>query len=141
MTARGSQIMRRWVLALVAVLVVSGCATATDKKKQSMDGALRLYEKSIRWGSYGDAQTLTDMPVPQETLDRYEEIKVISYEVIRQDIVGDFEQLNQIVEIKFYHQQQGKILTVRDNQVWNYDKEREIWRLQTGLPDFMSVVD
>jgi hypothetical protein len=139
MNAQEHRAIRTWALILVAsFVVVSGCAT--DKRKESMDGTLRLYEKSIKWGSYGDAQTLTDQPVPQETLDQYGDIKVISYEVIRQELVGDFEQINQLVEIKFYHQQQGKILTVRDNQVWVYDPEREIWRLQTGLPDFRSVV-
>ncbi|MCI0666450.1 MAG: hypothetical protein L0Y43_00170, partial [Methylococcaceae bacterium] len=124
--------------AVTILAVIAGCAS--EKKMESMDTTLRLYERSIKWGSYADAQSLSAKPEPQERLDRYKEIKVISYEVLRQEIVGDFEQINQIVDIKFYHEQQGKIETVRDTQVWIYDKDREIWVLQTGLPDFMSVL-
>ncbi|MGH8549913.1 MAG: hypothetical protein ACRERU_15170 [Methylococcales bacterium] len=125
-------------IVLTILVVTSGCAS--EKKKDSLESTLRLYERSIKWGSYADAQTLTAKPEAQERLDRYNEIKVISYEVLRQEIVGDFEQINQIVDIKFYHEQQGKIETVRDTQVWIYNQDRESWVLQTGLPDFMSVV-
>lgn len=104
-----------------------------------MDSILRLYEKSIKWGMYTDAQSVVENPEPQELLDRYQEVKVVSYEVVRQEIVGDFEQLNQLVEIKFYHEQQGTIKTVRDPQMWTYDDDRETWVLQSGLPDFMSA--
>ncbi|MCI0654844.1 MAG: hypothetical protein L0Y39_10260 [Methylococcaceae bacterium] len=132
--------MKNWLSAFAVTIlaVIAGCAS--EKKMESMDTTLRLYERSIKWGSYADAQSLSAKPEPQERLDRYKEIKVISYEVLRQEIVGDFEQINQIVDIKFYHEQQGKIETVRDTQVWIYDKDREIWVLQTGLPDFMSVL-
>lgn len=118
-------------------LILAGCAS--EQRKTSMDSTLRLYEKSIKWGLYSDAQSVVEKPEPQELLDRYEEIKVISYEVVHQEIVGDFEQLNQIVEIKFYHEQQGTIKTVRDPQVWIYNDDREAWVLESGLPDFISA--
>ncbi|MCI0655289.1 MAG: hypothetical protein L0Y39_12570 [Methylococcaceae bacterium] len=104
-----------------------------------MNAVLSLYERSIKWGDYADARLLTEKPEPQERLDQYNAIKVISYDVIDQKIVGDFEQLNQVVEIKFYHEQQGTVKTVRDVQVWLYNKDRDTWVLKTGLPDFMSV--
>ena len=84
---------------------------------------------------------MAGQPQAQEQIDPYKEIKVISYEVVRQEIVGDVQQLNQVVEIKFYHEQQAKIMTLRDVQVWVYDDERKTWVLQTGLPDFMSAVE
>lgn len=136
----GNQGMQKWaVILLVSGLLLTGCAS--EKRKTNMDATLRLYEKSIKWGMYADAQTVLENPEPQELLDRYGEVKVVSYDVVRQEIVGDFEQLNQIVDIKFYHEQQGTIKTVRDVQMWIYDDDRETWVLQSGLPDFMSATE
>lgn len=117
---------------------LAGCAS--DPRQTTMDQALRSYEKSIKWGSFADAQKLIQQPQAQDLLDRYQAIEVISYEVLRQEIVGDFEQINQVVEIKFYHEQQATIKTIRDIQVWIYDEDRVSWVLTTGLPDFMSGV-
>lgn len=125
------------VLVLIVLIAVFGCAS--DKKKNDLDVTLRFYERSIKWGSYRDAQSLSDTPVAQERLDQYKDIKVISYEVLRQEVTGDFDQLSQVVEIKFYHQDQGTIKTVRDKQVWTFDDDRDVWVLQTGLPDFISA--
>jgi hypothetical protein len=130
--------MKSWLFVLVLAILIGGCAT--EKRKERLDETLRFYERSIKWGSYAAARTLIEQPVAQERLDRYQAIKVISYEVLRQEVVGDFEQINQIVDIKFYHEQQGTIQTVRDTQVWIYDHDRATWLLQTGLPDFLSVV-
>jgi hypothetical protein len=133
--------MRNRVLVLILAVLVLMTGCASDKRKTTMDDTLRLYERSIKWGNYADAQILTQKPFTQETLDRYRDIKVISYEVVRQEVIGDFDQLNQVVEIKFFHEQQGTIKTVRDSQVWIYDDERDAWKLDSGLPDFMSAFE
>ncbi|MGH8475136.1 MAG: hypothetical protein ACRERS_00735 [Methylococcales bacterium] len=131
--------MKNWVYVMMAAMLIDLTGCASEKKRENMDAALRLYEQSIRWGSYTDAQLALENPQSQEQLDSYKDIKVISYEVKSQEIVGDFEQLNQIVDIKFYHEQQGVIQTLRDVQVWLYDQDRNGWVLKTGLPDFLSV--
>ncbi|MGH8500581.1 MAG: hypothetical protein ACRERV_17470 [Methylococcales bacterium] len=131
--------MKYGLFVIIATVLIGLAGCASDKKKTDMNSALRFYEKAIKWGNYADTRILTEKPETREILDQYKDIKVISYEVLGQEIIGDFEQLNQVVEIKFYHEQQGAIKTIRDVQVWLYNKDRDSWVLKTGLPDFMSV--
>lgn len=125
------------MLILATSVWLAGCGE--DPRKQSMSGTLRLYERSIKWGVYSDAQLMVSQPRSREQLEEYADIKVISYEVVQQELSDDLDELKQEVEIKFYHNQQGVIKTLRDHQRWTYDEERKVWELQSGLPDFMSV--
>ena len=127
----------RLISVLTACLGLLGCAE--DPRKDSMSDTLRLYERSIKWGEYSDAQLLTTQPATQAQLEEYENIKVISYEVVQHEMSDDLNEIRQVVEIKFFHNTQGIIKTLRDHQVWNYDDERKVWELQSGLPDFMAV--
>ncbi|MGR9105317.1 MAG: hypothetical protein ACU843_00145 [Gammaproteobacteria bacterium] len=131
-------LLRSLLMVTTVLFGLSGCAS--DNKKETLDASLRLYERSIRWGNFSDARLLTETPEALERLDPYQGIKVISYEVLRRETVGDFQQLNQTVEIKFYHEDDAKIRTLRDTQVWLYDEKRQTWVLQTGLPDFESAL-
>lgn len=122
---------------LFFVIVVTACST--DKKKTTMDNILRAYEQSIRWNAFVHAQALQKKitgPIHEEL----SEIKVISYKVIKQEISDDFTRLDQMVEIRFYHQQQGKEIKLIDEQTWLYDDDLEIWQLDGGLPDFNSAI-
>ncbi len=131
--------MRRTVW-LLLVLTIGFGACSTDKKKMDMDNTLRLYEKSIRWGAYGDAQTVQKDLSNFVDPEKFSEIKVISYDVIRQEIHGDFDRVDQTVEIRFYHEQQGTVKKLVDQQTWLYDEDRGIWQLEGPLPNFNSAI-
>lgn len=126
-----------WMLILL-LFALGGCST--DKKKMQMEDTLRLYGESIRWGQYAEAQTV------QKDLNHFvdpeclKEIKVISYDVIRQEVHGDFDRVDQTVEIGFYHEQQGMVKKIIDRQSWVYDSEQGIWQLEGTLPDFSSAI-
>ena len=129
--------MKRIMWMLLFFVVAAACAT--DKKLTKMDNILRAYKESIRWNAFVHAQALQkEITGPiDEALD---EIKVTSYEVIKQEIRDDFTRLDQTVEIRFYHQQQAKEIKLIDEQTWLYDDELETWQLDGGLPDFNSAI-
>lgn len=135
----GSGVLSRILIAILLLAgLLSGCQG--EKRKNLMDQTLRLYERSIKWGAFLDAQTLLleiENPLKPGEM---KEIKVTSYEVLQQQIGGDFERLDQVVEIKFFHEQQGTVHTLIDNQTWVYDEESETWLLQSGMPDFNSAI-
>ena len=120
------------------LFVVLACAT--NKKEITLEDTLRFYETSIRWGEFGDAQALQKEITAPLDPEKYREIKVISYEVIRQEIRNDYSRLDQTVEIRFYHEQQGKVQKLIDRQTWLYDNEQGIWLLDSDLPDFNSAI-
>lgn len=118
--------------------LIAGCSGAA--RKMSIEDTLRIYERSIRWSAFEEAQGFQKKikkPLGQDDL---REIKVVSYTVKNQTIKDDFKRLNQTVEIQFYHEQQGTIKTITDKQTWIYDTETEIWQLDDDLPDFLSVI-
>ena len=125
---------------MIFLLVVSLYGCSTDKKKMQMDDTLRLYEKSIRWGQFAAAQTVQKDLSHFVDPERLKEIKVISYDVIRQEVHGDFDRVDQTVEIGFYHEQQGTVNKIIDQQSWVYDAEQGIWQLEGQLPDFSSAI-
>lgn len=127
-------------IGIVLLFVVAVAACSTDKKHRQMDGTLRLYEKSIRWGDYDGAQTVQKESRALIDSKILREFKVTSYNVIQQEIRDDFTRLNQTVEIRFYHEQQGKEIKLIDEQTWLYDNELETWLLDSGLPDFNSAI-
>ena len=131
----------RVILILAVLAAIIGCASS-DKREEGLEAVLRHYERSIKWGSYTEARMMAGEEAPaQEEVDPYKEIKVISYEVISQTIIGDFQEMDQVVEIKFYHEQQAKMRTLRDTQRWVYDQEQKTWVLKSGFPDFLSALE
>ncbi len=122
---------------LVLLFIVFGCAT--EKRRNAIHDTLRLYEKTLRWGAYREAQTLK-LEVRKPLPEGLNEIKVTSYEIVSQSVTEDADQLEQTVEIKFYHEQQGMIKTLMDRQTWVYDDKLDGWFLESELPDFMSAI-
>ncbi len=137
MIGRGIPVKR--IIGMLLIFFVVAIACSTDKKKTKMDDVLRSYRKSIRWNAFAHAQGVQKKiagPIDTEL----GEIKVTSYDVIKQEISDDFTRVDQTVEIKFYHQRQGKELTLIDEQTWLYDEELEVWQLDGNLPDFSSAI-
>lgn len=124
-------------MGLLAIFVVA-CSGAA--RQMSIEDTLRIYERSIRWGDYRDAQSLLKEIKKPLGRDDLREIKVVSYTVLGQRISDDSKRLDQTVEIRFYHEQQGTIRTLTDQQTWIYDTETEIWQLDDELPDFPSGI-
>lgn len=124
----------------MGLLTVSIAACSGAARQSSIDDTLRVYERSIRWGEYGDAQRLQKEIKKPLGRDDLREIKVVSYTVIGQRMSDDSKRLDQTVEIRFYHEQQGTIKTVTDQQTWIYNTDAKVWQLDDELPDFLSAI-
>jgi hypothetical protein len=133
--------MKRFGLAFIPVLFfLSGCATVKDLTyKKKFDDASKVYGNAIRWSEFETAQQFLRTGGADATtanLLHLNEFKVTSYEVKQTKPLEDILQVRQEAEIKYY--KKGSLIekTLRDLQLWEYDKDRKKWFLISGLPDF-----
>ncbi len=119
------------------VFIVIACAA--EKRQLRLDDTLRHYGSAIRWGAYADAQQLQKDVDQELDNDFLREIKVTSYEAIRQSVSEDGNRIDQTVEIRYYHQSQGTEKSLIDQQTWEYDEIGETWKLDGKIPKFKSA--
>ena len=130
--------MTKYFLA-VWVVVLVGCTSLNAMKHQDQfNKTSHSYEKALRWGDWVAASSLLDLKgqaLDYRAIDKLKQIKVTSYEVNELVMSEDALQVNQSVEIQYYHTHEMVEKTLVDRQVWEY-RQDEGWRLVSGLPKF-----
>jgi len=124
-------------LAITAALMVNGCGTIEkDKKIAAMDATLTSYGEAIRWGyfetAYGYVHPSRRKPVPSYL----ENVRITSYEVLQPPLMTGDKDLAQVVRIEYVHEDEQRLRSVSDRQLWSYDMEANAWWLQSGVPQF-----
>ena len=122
------------------LLFVAGCASVSDRLTMNKFGeASSAYGEAILFSHYEAANLYrksggaADKPPDFEKL---KNIKVAMYDVKQVDLSEDKRHVSQVVEIKYYKQDNMIIKTVRDEQLWEYDPDDNRWYLSSGLPQF-----
>lgn len=131
--------MRRVITALFTVLLLSACGTIEkEQKSQSLHNSTRFYEYALRWGDYEKAngmrspEGLMASPAP-ESLEKF---RITSYTLIDSYLSDDGLVLNQIVELRYYNEENLYERSITDRQKWVYDEEAEVWYLESPMPAF-----
>ena len=132
-------IHKQWILVLLCLSLVSCMGSQPRKEVELLHEQIKLYGKLIRWQGYQEAATYIEvregepMPIDWALL---KEIRVTSYKIGR--IVLNEEQTEAQVEahIAYYHERVNSVHEITDKQVWWYNEEMGLWRLDGGLPDF-----
>jgi len=122
------------------MLLMAACAAIPERQKLDLlDGTLRAYEKTIRWGQFETANSYREGAAsqsPPADLAALVEIRVSSYEVMERTVAPDKSQAMQTVTIKYYHSDHPIERTIMDRQEWRYDALKRAWYLNGGLPAF-----
>ncbi len=121
---------------LICLLLV---ACASEKRNMGLKNSLDLYDSSLRWGEFSKAKKL--QKDQDEVLDYnfLKDIKVTSVEEKERNISDDGLQVDRVVEIRYYDRRVGIEKTIFDKEIWLYDPERELWGLDSELPDFEEI--
>ena len=130
--------MKHFLTGVLATLLLAGCATISDTKRQkSFDETTLLYEKAIRWGDFATARQFQRLesdapgkPLPQAG------IRVSSYRQLAKRTLPDDNTIAVTVKIDYYHNDTLKVMTLTDNQVWSYTPDENSWHITTPLPAF-----
>ena len=131
--------MQRLVTHLIIALLLSACATIEkEEKKMSMNNTTRYYEYALRWS---DSDAANAMRNPETTVTSPEpatlkQFRVTSYTVTNSLMSEDGMILTQIVDIRYYNENNMREKQLTDRQKWVFDPENEIWTLDGPLPSF-----
>ena len=123
-----------YLLLLIAILTAS---CASDKKNRVLDDSLKLYSSAIRWGDFQGATRFYKEPSLVSHIDftKLKSVKVTGYDLTGGMLSQDGNQLRQTVRIRFYDTGIGREKEINDNQIWEYDDERQLWMLITPMPE------
>lgn len=136
-------LLRSLVLALAALLVLAGCASA-NTSATALDASQYAWSGAIRWGDFSGARNLVD-PVVREAnpmtdlqMERYEQIQISSY----RDVGGAVDPGAGIavrnIEIGVINRHTMAERTVRYLERWRWDEDAKAWWLTSDLPDLWA---
>ena len=132
--------MNRIILLLLTAILLQACAAIDDSKKSiSLDQSLYFYESAMRWADFESANSLRRYagdPAPATNPAKLKRIKVTGYEVLNTVPSDDDTKVFITVKISYYDQDNLKVRSLTDNQVWQYDKQQNAWYVSTPLPVF-----
>ncbi|MGQ0591804.1 MAG: hypothetical protein ACT4QB_03910 [Gammaproteobacteria bacterium] len=131
--------LRRLVAA--ACVGLAACAEMeANERVSSLDTSSNAYAAALRWGQYQEAARFRlprNGPVTMPDVEPLEHIKLTSYEVTDQTMNADATEARIEVVIDYYHDDIGRVDTLKQSQVWWYEPTQKHWFLETELPPFM----
>ena len=133
--------MLRWTLLLVTFVLCAGCQTLTTQTEgDALRTTLTAYANALRWGGfdqafkYVDPDTLKQHPISSLDLERFKQVRVVSY--MEQPIVPvSKHEISQRVEIGILNINTQSERAIVDRQLWRYDETTKHWHIVSGLPD------
>jgi hypothetical protein len=132
--------MNRIIIIILTAILLQGCAAIDDSKKTiSLDQTLYFYESAMRWADFTAANSLRRYegePAPATYPARLTRIKITGYDVLNTVPSDDESSVYITVKISYYDEDNLKLTSVTDNQVWQYDAGQDSWYISTPLPVF-----
>ena len=132
--------MKRIIVLLLTAVLLQGCAAIDDSKKTiSLDQSLYYYESAMRWADFTAADSLRryeGAPAPATDPAKLQRIKITGYDVLNTVPSDDESSVYITVRISYYDEDNLKLTSVTDNQVWQYDAGKNVWYISTPLPVF-----
>lgn len=134
------------LVALLGLTTLSGCnPIGSIQKRESLtqlEAATNTYRKLMRWGHYDQAvqymRANGDEPLEKPDLEDMARFKVTSYTIADQLVADTRADARVTAYIEFYNVDTGVTNSVRDEQLWWYDKETRRWYLGSPMLDFAA---
>lgn len=126
----------------LALATVSACGS--KGKNKELDDTVILYGQLIRWNEfeealkYRDAEYAKEHPVSDSYRQFLTHITVTGYTEKQKGIEPDGETAYQVVEVRYYNDQNARERTITNRQNWRYHEESKRWLLYGDLPDFAA---
>lgn len=128
-------------LFLCVMLATTLASCASHEKQRELDETLLQYEQMVRWAEWDGAanlihpEYLAENPITRLEMDRLRLFRTNQYIIRGAAPYDDGNGLRQTVELRMYNKTRGVEKVVMDNQDWQYDEDRKVWLLHSGLPD------
>lgn len=130
--------MKNMIIAVLICLPL-GCASFSEHAKmESYDRTMDSYQIAMRLSDFNTVCKSVDTAEMgrKDCLNRYENMKVVSYDVLGINVSEDNLEVTQTVETEYYSLDRYVVKKIEYEQLWRYKKDLESWLLQTGPPNF-----
>jgi len=129
------------MIVLLAPVAVSSCTSMVhESEARALEKTLFSYGNAIRWGDiqqalpFIDPETLKQHPVTALDLQRYKQVRFVSY-VEQNPIPAGPHEVRQVVKISVLNVNTQAERDIIDNQLWSYDESTRHWHNVSGLPN------
>jgi hypothetical protein len=132
--------MLRKTVFLLITLACAGCSLSPHSEGNDMSVTMVAYANALRWQGfdqavkYVDPETLKEHPVTPLDLERYKQVRVVSY-MEQNPVPAGPHEVSQIVEIGILNINTQAERQIVDRQLWRYDEKTKHWHIVSGLPD------
>jgi hypothetical protein len=130
--------MRKICLTLLAAALLSAaCASTFDFRREELfEDMSKRYGRLMRWSEFEAARPYLAADAPKERATVPAVVRVAEYEVLQVVYAENKRQALQSVKITYFKQDNPKLRTIEDQQVWEFDADSGAWLLKSGFPDF-----
>lgn len=132
--------MTRWVLVLALLAPLLTACESLQRKDQAsrLQTSLKTYAASVRWDNLDTAlgflRPREGSAQPPRGLDG---LKVTGYAIRVNNVNEDSNEAEVTITFTYYFQDQGRLASVDQTEVWYYDDPSSAWVMDaTALPRF-----
>jgi len=124
-------------LLFLSLLFIVSCATLAEKSRMEKfeqradDYRLALLRQDYRLAAAFVDPDRIKQPID---LDRYKELKIVSYDVVHTQTAGDGNTVEQQIALQYFHLRRNVVKSLDYSQVWEYIDEKNNWFLKTNPP-------
>ncbi len=134
------------LLMIMTLSLLQGCqALDAQKKNNSLDTVLRLYNESLHWEEWATAMSLykpepgQDDALPDsqnQNMQMFENIDVTEVKKAAVTINPEQTRAQTSIVIEYHLSNSNKIKKIHHPMTWWYNEEYKTWHTSTPLPDF-----
>jgi hypothetical protein len=122
---------------LLCGLLLAGCASVFDfRREEVFEDSAKRYGRMIRWSDFESAKAYLASAEPGAKTTLPKNVRVTDYEVKQMTYAEGKRRVVQVVDISYFLASDPRIKTLQDQQVWEFDSDREAWLLKSGFPNF-----
>ncbi|MFT5425338.1 MAG: hypothetical protein ACI9ZT_000262 [Gammaproteobacteria bacterium] len=133
------------MLMTLCVMSMTGCETLSNKNQaEKLSRSVTHYGAALRWARHREAisyHVTRDAKFAEVNIEDLENFGVTSVEVLSKTIVpsaekGGVTEAAIVVEISYFHKEQGTVRKLKLNQIWWYNADIKRWLIETEFPEF-----
>lgn len=122
-----------------SLLLISACASISEKgRMEKLKDLTTAYDHALLRADYQTAADYIDPAIRRDDIDfnQYKRIKIVDCRTTRAEFSEDKMNVTRDVELQYFLVDRNILRSTRYRQQWQYDKEKDVWRLQSELPAF-----
>ncbi len=127
------------VMAVLCFYLPLGCAALKEQKKmEEYSRTMDSYETAMRLSDFNTACRHVDSAElgRKDCLAQYENLKLVSYDVLGINVAEDKKEVAQTVEVEYFFNNRVVVKKIQYEQSWHYEEDLERWQLRIGPMHF-----